>query len=708
MFSINLKKSHFLLVLALLTLSCSNQADPPEPYGPVPTESHLLWHRMEYFSLVCYGLNTYTEVEWAYGDLDPKLFNPSNLDTDQWAQVARDAGMKGLILVAKHHDGFCLWPSKYTEYSVKATPWKNGKGNVLGDLAASCKKYGLQLGVYLSPWDRNHAEYGRPEYVQYYYNQLEELLTGYGDVFEFWIDGANGGTGYYGGADELRTIDRETYYGFEKIFSIVKEHQPDALIFSDVGPGVRWVGNESGYVNETNWNTINTEGVYPGASGREFHKKLGTGDKDGKDWIPAEVNTTLSWPKAWYYHSDKRPRSLANLMDLYYTSIGRGSPLDLGLAIAPTGEIRDMDAKALLKFRQQVDREFRENLIRRAKISSSEHRSKSSHYKADRVRDEDPDTYWATSDGVQKASLTVDLPRETTINRLMMQEYIALGQRIHKFTAEALVDGAYTEFASGTTIGYKRILRFDDLTTSKLRLTFETDAPSMTLSSLGLYNAPLLVDDPLPDYDTEGNLSFRPVEGITTYIAVGEDPEDSDFKVYSQPLHLPLGGRLHYFARDETNGFQTDVIVEELGIAKHKWEVVSLDGNPARDGVYAIDGDPETILVSGENNGGHPHQLIIDLQEEINLGAFSYLPRLDGNKEGMIDGYRFYLSLDGENWGDPVSEGAFNNIENNPVRQFKKLDSGVNARYIKLVSTSAVRQSTLASFSEIDIFAANK
>lgn len=485
---------HLLLFLPLF-LSCSNHTDPPEPYGAVPTKSHLQWHQMEYFSLVCYGLNTYTEVEWAYGDVDPLLFNPSNLDTDQWARVARDAGMKGLILVSKHHDGFCLWPSKYTEYSVAATPWKNGKGDVLRDLAASCKKYGLKLGVYLSPWDRNHAEYGREEYVQYYYKQLEELLTGYGDIFEFWIDGANGGTGYYGGADERRTIDRETYYGYGNIFSIVKEHQPDALIFSDVGPGVRWVGNESGYVNETNWNTINTEGVYPGSSGPEFHKKLGIGDKDGIDWIPAEVNTTLLWPKAWYYHSDSRPRSLSNLMDLYYTSIGRGSPLDLGLAIAPTGEIREMDVKALLKFKRQVDLEFQNNLIKGAKMTSSECRKNATQFAAGKVQDEDTETYWATSDSIQKASLVVDFRKKTTFNRLMMQEYIALGQRIDKFTAEALVGEQYIEIASGTTVGYKRALRLEDVTTSKLRITFETEAPCLTLSNLGVYNAPLLVDD---------------------------------------------------------------------------------------------------------------------------------------------------------------------------------------------------------------------
>lgn len=693
-----------LLLFPMLLFSCSNQADVPEPYGPVPTESHMQWHQMEYFSLVCFGLNTYTEVEWAYGDVDPLLFNPSNLDTDQWAQVASESGMKGLILVSKHHDGFCLWPSKYTNYSVKATPWKNGTGDVLGDLSASCKKYGLKLGVYLSPWDRNHAEYGREEYVQYYYNQLEELLTGYGDIFEFWIDGANGGTGYYGGADELRTINRKTYYGYENIFSIVKKHQPDALIFSDIGPGVRWVGNESGTVNETNWNPINTLGASPGSSGPEFHKKLGTGDKNGQDWIPAEVNTTLLWPKAWYYHTDKQPRSLANLMDLYYTSIGRGSPLDLGLAIAPSGKIRDMDSKALLKFKKQLDREFQDNLIKRAKVTCSEYRGNAAQFAADKVQDGETDTYWATSDSNQTASLIVDFHKKATFNRLVMQEYIELGQRIHQFTAEADVEGTFLEIVSGTTIGYKRALRFADVTSSKLRITFETDAPCLTLSNLGIYNAPLLVDDPEPVYDREGNLSFGTHEGITAFYAFGDQPMDSDFKAYTKPLNIPLGGKLHYFASDESNGFRTEKIIDLLGIAKHNWRVVSLDGLVAPEGINAIDGKPETILVSGENVSGNSHELIIDLNTEVSIGAFSYLPRQDGNKEGMIEKFSFYVSMDGENWNHPVSEGSFHNIENNPVLQYQSLDNSVEARFIKLVSNSAIRQGTLATFSEIDVF----
>jgi alpha-L-fucosidase len=392
--------------------------------------------------------------------------------------------------VAKHHDGFCLWPSKYTDYSVKDTPWKDGKGDVLGDLAKSCEKYGLKLGVYLSPWDRRRADYGEPGYVQYYYRQLRELMTEYGDIFEFWIDGANGGTGWYGGADEKRQIDRGTYYGYDTIFSIVRKYQPGAVIFSDTGPDVRWVGNEDGIAGETNWNTITTDGKYPGEGSKEYLKRLGTGEPGGKNWIPAETNTTLLWPKAWYYHSGAQPRSLKSLMDLYYTSIGRGSPLNLGIAISPEGRIRDEDARALIRFREQVEREFANNLVKNTMMTVSDYRGHSPAFAPGKCADENADTYWATDDHVGKATLYIDFSKATLFNRLLLQEYIALGQRINQFIFEVEEDGNYKKVAEGTTVGYKRILRFDDVKASKARLTLETEAPCLTLSNIGIYQAP--------------------------------------------------------------------------------------------------------------------------------------------------------------------------------------------------------------------------
>ncbi len=692
----------FLFLLVMFVTACKQTA-PPQPFGALPDKAQLNWHEMEYFSLVCYGLNTYTEEEWAFGDVDPGLFNPSDLNTDQWAQTASEAGMKGLILVAKHHDGFCLWPSKYTAYSVAATPWKNGEGDVLGDLSESCKKYGLKLGVYLSPWDRNHAQYGQREYVDYYYRQLEELLTEYGEVFEFWIDGANGGTGYYGGANERRNIDRKTYYGYDSIFSIVKKNQPQAVIFSDVGPGVRWVGNENGIAGETNWNTIETEGMAPGESGREFHKKLGTGEQGGQQWIPAEVNTTLLWPKAWYYHTGSRPRSLSNLMDLFYTSIGRGSPLNLGLAIAPTGMVREEDKRALLKFREQVKREFETNLAESARIKASDTRGKSKMYSPENCVDGDKATYWATNDSVQAASLEIAFEKETGFNRLLLQENISLGQRIHEFTFEIEENGKFREVAEGTTVGYKRILRFDDLKTSKCRLTLKTTAPCLTLSGIGIYNAPALVADPISNMDTKGMLSFNTVAGVSVFYALGESPDSADFVKYTNPVLIPGGGKVHSYAMDEEAGFKTEILWKEYGIAREKWKVVAVNGRKSKEADLCIDNNPESFLICPENSSGHSHEILMDMGEQHEISAFSYLSRQDGEKEGIVYEYSFWASKNGEQW-DRLVGGTFSNIENNPNKRKIDFEKSVDARFLKMVARSDVRESGKASFAEIEVY----
>ena len=264
------------------------------------------WHQMELTAFIHFNMNTFTDKEWGDGSEKPELFNPTNLDCNQWAATLKNAGFKGIIITAKHHDGFCLWPSAYTKHSVKYSPWKNGQGDVIRELADACKKYGLKLGIYYSPWDRNHAEYGRAEYLNYFGNQLAELLTNYGEIAEVWFDGANGGTGYYGGANEKREVDRLSYYNWPEVFKYVKKLKPDALIFSDGGPDIRWVGNEDGLASETNWCTLNRDEFYPGGS--NYHK-LGKGSEKGSHWVPAEVDVSIR--PGWYYHprEDHRVKS---------------------------------------------------------------------------------------------------------------------------------------------------------------------------------------------------------------------------------------------------------------------------------------------------------------------------------------------------------------------------------------------------------------
>ncbi len=292
-----MKKLLLFFVSVLFLFACA-EVKPPEPFGPLPSERQLAWHEMEYYMFVHFTVNTFTDKEWGYGDENPSIFNPSDLDCRQWARVAKEAGMKGIIITAKHHDGFCLWPSAFTEHSVKSSPWKEGKGDLLKELRNACDEYGLKMGVYLSPWDRNSAVYGTPEYLKYYRNQLTELLTNYGDIFEVWFDGANGGDGYYGGARETRRIDNKTYYDWTNTHKIVRELQPGAVMFSDAGPDIRWVGNESGMGSLTNWCLLKKDEMYPGG---DFAKILGEGHEDGNYWVPAEVDVSIR--RGWFYHS---------------------------------------------------------------------------------------------------------------------------------------------------------------------------------------------------------------------------------------------------------------------------------------------------------------------------------------------------------------------------------------------------------------------
>ncbi len=473
-----------LFAIALALASCSS-VKPPEPYGPLPSERQLAWHEMEYYMFVHFTVNTFTDKEWGYGDEPESVFNPTELDCRQWAKTARDAGMKGIIITAKHHDGFCLWPSAYTAHTVKNSPWRDGNGDVLMELRKACDEYGLKMGVYLSPWDRNSAVYGTPEYLVYYRNQLKELLTKYGDIFEVWFDGANGGNGYYGGARETRRIDNKTYYDWPNTHKIVRELQPGAVMFSDAGPDVRWVGNESGMGSITNWCLLKKDEMYPGG---DFASILGEGHEDGNYWVPAEVDVSIR--PGWFYHQsqDSLVRSPENLMELYYSSVGRNSNLLLNIPPDRRGLLHENDVKSLLAFRDLREKEFASELARGKKAVSDVSRGKD--YRASNVNDGNPETYWATPDDVTTGSVTIDLGEETEVNRILVQEYIKLGQRVQEFKAEALVDGNWKTLVEGTTIGHKIIRKFPVLKTTKIRFTISKSKACPLVSNIELFRAP--------------------------------------------------------------------------------------------------------------------------------------------------------------------------------------------------------------------------
>lgn len=484
---------HFLVTVLLIMMlfnACRlSEIKPPEPYGALPSNAQLQWHKMEYYGFLHFGLNTFTGQEWGYGDVSPEKFNPSDFDADQIVGTARAAGMKGLILTCKHHDGFCLWPSKYTDYSVKNSPWKNGKGDVVKEISEACAKYDLKFGVYLSPWDRNHPDYGKPEYIEYYRNQLIELLTNYGPVFEVWFDGANGGNGWYGGADEERKIDRSTYYDWENTWKIVRELQPDAVMFSDVGPDIRWVGNEDGIAGDPCWATytpVTIDSTKPTPGNVKY--QLGqNGIRNGKYWIPAECDVSIR--PGWFYHEeqDSLVKSPETLLDLYFKSVGRGASLLLNIPPDKRGKITKTDSLSLVGFKKLRDQIFNSNLAKKAKLTASNVRGDAEDYAPIHLIDGDYDTFWTTDDVITDPQLILEFSELVVFNVISIQEYLPLGQRIEKWAIDIWENDQWIQIAEGASIGSKRLWKGEPQTTNKVRLRVVDSPVCPTLSEIGLF-----------------------------------------------------------------------------------------------------------------------------------------------------------------------------------------------------------------------------
>lgn len=463
-----------------------DEVKAPAPLLPLPEQKQVDWQRMETYAFIHFGLNSFCDREWGYGDTDPKMFNPKRLDCEQWVKTLIAAGMKGVILTAKHHDGFCLWPFEGNDYNVSKSPWRNGKGNVVKELSEACKKHGLKFAVYLSPWDRSRADYGSPSYVEYFHSQLRDLLTNYGPVFEVWFDGANGGDGYYGGARDKRTIDRKNYYNYPRIYQILDSLQPQAVVFSDGGPGCRWVGNEKGFAGETNWAFIPKNTVYPGYPN---YPELQFGYPDGDQWTAAECDVSIR--PGWFYHpeEDDKVKSPEQLADLYYRSVGHNATLLLNFPVDRNGLINPIDSANAVNFHKLIQRELGNNLVAGMKPKVSNERG--GQFAAQALTDGSWDTYWATGDGVTSADITFTFKKAQKMNRIMLQEYIPLGQRVKKFAVEWLdKNGTWKAVEQGeetTTIGYKRLLRFLTVETKGLRVRILDSRGPICMNNMGVY-----------------------------------------------------------------------------------------------------------------------------------------------------------------------------------------------------------------------------
>jgi alpha-L-fucosidase len=679
-------------ILALLLLSFFTNAQTPAPYGAVPSSRQLEWHKLKYYAFAHFNMNTFTDIEWGHGTESPNTFNPTQLDCRQWAKTCKEAGMEAIIITAKHHDGFCLWPSQYTEHSVKNSQWRGGKGDVLKDLSEACREYGLKFGVYLSPWDRNHPAYGTPEYNEIFKNTLKEVLTNYGEVFEVWFDGANG-EGPNG---------KKQVYDFPGFIATVRKYQPNAVIFSDAGPDIRWMGNEQGYGGETNWSTLNRDKVYPGYPN---YWELTPGHEDGTHWVPAEVDVSIR--PGWYYHAseDAHVKSLEHLVDIYYASVGRNCNWLLNLPIDRRGLVHENDVKQLMALKSYTDKASH-NLAAGKKADASNVRGKNPAFAASKSLDGKRETYWATDDQVTQASLDIDLGKPTPINRILLEEYIALGQRVKKFSVAVWKENRYQTVAIGTTIGNRRILRFPTLTTSKVRVTIEESKASPLMSNVELYQAPELIVNPTISRNKAGMVTIvceKTTDPIITYTTDGTEPTNKS-KHFTSPFPFPKGGEVKAKAFVDNMQKSSSTVASLFDISPSQWKVVSTD-QAAQDheGEKAIDSNPNTFWQT-KKGSANPHTIVVDLGERLTLKGFTYLPRQDGKTEGIVSRYALYLSEDGKTWGQPVSQGTFNNIRNSPVLQSIRFDQPQPARYLRLEALeSAGENDTTTAVAEISV-----
>jgi alpha-L-fucosidase len=655
-------------LLALGLSFCAEKAAPPEPVLPIPSERQIAWQELQYYGFVHFNMNTFSDREWGFGDEKPEQFNPTALDARQWARIAKEAGMKGLIITAKHHDGFVLWPSKYTEHSVKNSPWRDGKGDLIREFVDACREYGLKVGIYYSPWDRNHPDYGKPEYITYMRNQLTELLTNYGEIYEVWFDGANGGTGWYGGANEERKVDKFSYYDWPTTHELVRKLQPGAMMFSDAGPDVRWVGNEDGFAYETTWSNLMRDSVY---AGMPDFDKWATGQENGTHWVPAESDVSIR--PGWYYHTyeDHKVKTLPDLMEIYYNSIGRNSSLLINFPVDTRGLIHEKDEEAILQLAAKVKEDFAVNLAKEASFDASADRGKG--YTADLLNDGDFNTYWTTADGQIQASVEVDFGKSVSFNRLLIQEFVNLGQRVKAFSLEKEINGAWEKVAEGTTIGYKRILRFPDTEAQKIRINFIDGKGIPVISEIGVYAAPALLFPPKIIRTPAGKVTLEAADPeLEVFFTTDGSAPKVGQNAYSGEFDVLQPVTVQAIVHDPKTGKLSDPARVDFDLAKGSWNVISPDTLATR----AIDERTDSYWTSPTND------LIIDLGQEVELKGFTYLPMQARYPSGYIADYALEVSGDGKNW-KRVTQGEFSNIQNSPIEQVIRLDSQ-QTRYIKL------------------------
>ena len=650
-----------------------------------PTPRQQRWLALEFTAFVHFGMNTFTDREWGDGKEDPALFDPKDFDARQWCRAFRDAGMRGLVLTCKHHDGFCLWPTKTTEHSVKHSPWKDGKGDIVAEVAAACREHNLAFGVYLSPWDRHEPSFGKPEYEKFFIDQLKELLSGYGPVHDVWFDGA------HAPRDDRATFD------WTKLWRTVRELQPDACI-SVMGPDVRWCGNEAGHTRDAEWNVVpvDTDDDRNAEDSWEVAQSLFRFDVQAADlgsrarlagarrlvWWPSMTNTSIRPGWFWHASQDLQVKPLEQLVDLHRRAVGSGTQLLLNVPPDRRGLVHENDVKRLRELGAVLRATFGAAVSDGARIKDF-----------DKVRE-----------------LWFDSPRSVDL-AVLAEDVANQGQRVERFRIDAWDGNAWTPVSSGTTIGPKRFASFEPVTASAFRVWVEKSRGKPALASFTLHRRPRLLAPPGIARDREGNVRITGAPG--TLVRFTEDGSDvtGDSRRYERPLALPSGGviRARSFPTDGATlldlGLGTEATAT-FGLAPAGWRIhaVSSEQAPGESASLAIDGDPATHWHSewSPREPAHPHRLAIDLGAEHEIRGFTYLPRREGSN-GTLAQWRFRTSLDGLTWTEAIADGEFGNIEANPVQQVVNLPTPQRARYVELESKRAVGGRPWASCAEFGV-----
>jgi len=721
----------------------------------LPRPNQTDWMRLERTFFLHFGVNTFNEVEWGTGREEPSIFNPTALDANQWLGAAKNFGGNLFVLVAKHHDGFCYWPTRYTPHSVAASPWRDGKGDEVREVADAARAHGLKLGIYLSPADlyqlrtnpKNPAGYygngssnvlsviptdpasfqsdpskGRAptpgftnyiyvvdDYNRYFLNQLYELLTEYGPIGEVWFDGANPDPSVH-----------ETY-NYAAWYDLIRNLQPNAVIMGK-GPDVRWVGNEGGVGRTTEWSVI----PLPTSPDRFNWPDWTAGDlgsraqlKPGSHlwWYPAEVNTTMLQNNAWFWAHNKQSRTVTQLVDIFYTSVGRNGNFILNLSPDKRGLVPDNQLDALNRTAQIINETFATNLAAGGKVTADNSNETNSSSLA---LDENLDTWWEAAPGNTNGTVTLTLPKKVTFDVVSLQEAVDhRGQRIESFVIETWDGLAWTapEHVAAddlTTVGHRRLIRLKNpVTTDQVRIRITGSRLEPTLAEVGFFKQSVATLPPMiSDRDTNGTVGLSNLAGTKMVYTVDGSEPATNSPIYTSPIVLPLDRSVTVRAAsllpDGKLGLSGSRIF--AGLMPIGWKVVSVDSEETagadNSAARAIDGDPSTFWHTRWNaDQKQPHAITVDMEKMHRIGGFTYLPRQDGLLNGVVEKYRFETSADNVTWTTNIANGAFANIQNNPSLQEVSFVP-LNARYFRFTSLQAIWNSGWTSAAEISVLPA--